>query len=268
MLGGCAGRDVDESAPAAPSLRVLTLNLHHGRGTGAKEKGSTETLVRGRLGAIADLLRRESVDVAGFQEADGPSTKSGNFDHVTALAEGSGLTHVQHGLHCNRRGVGTAVARHGTAVVSRRPLTNLGGGSFTDTPMDHKGFVVATVTLAGREIDVISVHLHFLISPIRQSQVRALIQALSVRRRPLIVLGDLNCDWAGPEKTLRHLAAGLGLTAFEPENEEILTFPSGRPTRRLDWSFVSSDLEIRAHRVLPDLVSGHRAGIAEVGWRH
>jgi endonuclease/exonuclease/phosphatase family metal-dependent hydrolase len=267
LIGGCASSRTGEDVAAVPVFRVLTLNLHHGMGTGAGEEGSNEAAFRERLDAVAALLRRESIDVAAFQEADAPTSSTGDFDHVAAVAAASGLGEVHHGIHRNRPGPGGRIRRYGTALVARWPLTHRDGGRFSGVPAEDKGYVVATFEWEGREIDVVSVHLHWLLSPIRQNQARGLAGELAARGRPLVLLGDLNCSWAVPEKTLRELAAALGLETHRPEDETIFTFPAGRPSRRLDWILVSPELEIRAHRVLPDLVSDHRAVMAEIAWR-
>jgi endonuclease/exonuclease/phosphatase family metal-dependent hydrolase len=236
-------------------------------GTGTGPEGSNEPAVRARLDAVAALLRRERVDLAALQEADAASTDSGGFDHVRAVAAASGLREVHHGIHCDRPGPAGGVRRYGTALVSRLPLEHRDAGRFAGVPAEDKGYVVATIRWEGRALDVVSVHLHWLLSPIRLDQAHALAEELAARGRPLVVLGDLNCSWTGTERTLRELAQTLGLEAWRPEDPEILTFSATKLRRRLDWILVSPQLEIRSQRVLPDLVSDHRAVLAEIAWR-
>ena len=83
----------------SPELRVVTLNISHGRGLAVNQllvsKGRTQSNVE----AIADLLVEFQADVVGFQEADGPSRWSGNFDHVEAIARRADYACSAHGLH-------------------------------------------------------------------------------------------------------------------------------------------------------------------------
>jgi len=267
MLASCAGRPEGDPTVARPALRVLTLDLNHGMGTDTVVKGSAEAALRGRLGVVAALLRREAVDVAAFQEASPSLGWSEGLDTVEFLSEKSGLPHWHHGMHVPPPAPGLGRVPHGTALVSRHPLTRLSGGSFVDYPAESSGFVVAAVVLAGREIDVVSVDLGGPLSALRLEQMRAMVAGLRARGRPLVVLGDMNCAMLDPEKTLRELSGAFALEAWRADDASIATFPAGRPTRRLDWILTSPELEIRTHRVLPDLVSDHRAVLAEIGWR-
>jgi endonuclease/exonuclease/phosphatase family metal-dependent hydrolase len=265
LVGGCASRGVDEG-PAPEPFRVLTLNLQHGRGTGEQEDGSPESAFRANLAAVAAVLKREAVDVAAFQEADGPSAGTGGFDHIDALCDASGLEHAIHGIHCNRGTSGGAI-RFGTALVSRLELTREGGGTFAGAPTEHRGFVVAMVEWEGRELDVVSVQLHERYSAMRMDHARALAGELRKRDRPVVVMGDMNCALKDAERTLRLLSESLDLTAYEPGNDRIATHLTAERGRRLDWILVSPELEIRGHRVLPDRLSGRLAVVADIAWR-
>jgi endonuclease/exonuclease/phosphatase family metal-dependent hydrolase len=265
LVGGCAPRGAPEG-PAPEPFRVLTLNLHHGIGTDEQEDGSNVAAFRRNLDAVAAVLKRESVDIAAFQEADGPSDSSGGFDHIDAVIEASGLENANHGFHCNRETTDGAI-RYGTALVSRLPLSHEGGGTFPGAPAEYKGYVVATVRWEGRELDVVSVHFHERFSAMRMDQARALAREMGRRRRPLVIMGDMNCAWNDSEKTLRILAEQLGLTAFEPDDKRIITSLTDEMGRRLDWVLVSKELEIRSQRVLPDRLAERLAVVAEIAWR-
>jgi endonuclease/exonuclease/phosphatase family metal-dependent hydrolase len=244
-------------------MRVLTLNLQHGRGLGGSSDSPPEVF-RGNLEAVAKVLRREQPHVVALQEADASSVTSGGFDHVDYLAEAAGLPEVAHGLHGNMPDLGV---RYGTAVISRLPLSAPQVKAFPGRPSDMKGYTVATTVWEGRELDVISVQLHDAMSIIRIDEARTLVEEIGARGRPTIVLGDLASSFTDEEKTLRILATERGLIGFEPEEKGHETYPVGTPVRRVDWILVTPELEIRTQRVLEDPVSGHRAVIAEVAWR-
>jgi endonuclease/exonuclease/phosphatase family metal-dependent hydrolase len=261
---------IDPGGSASAALRLLTLNVAHGRKLATHQALLSPRTVRRNLEEIAGLLRESHADVVALQEADGPSAWSGNFDHVETLTQ-----LCQH--HCCFRGdhnafnLGRRAAlASGTALISRYPLHGPRSMRFGSSWRDTKGFVLATVTVPaweGREIDVVSLHLEAFNPVIRRQQVRQLTDALGdrngVRRRPLVVLGDFNCSWSDEGRQLRPLARELGLRAYQPQRLAP-TYPSRRPWRRLDWILVSHELDFAAYRTLPNPVSDHLGVVADL----
>ena len=64
------------------TLRVMTLNLAHGRGEAFHQLFQKSTTIIQNLDEISAMLKREQADVVALQEADAPSFWSGNFHHV------------------------------------------------------------------------------------------------------------------------------------------------------------------------------------------
>ena len=230
----------------------MTLNVAHGRGTALHQTQLRKGEFEANLEAVARMLRRERPAVVALQEADGPSFWSGGFDHVARLAEHAGYPHRFRGRH-----VDAPKLSYGTALLATRPLGNPVSHRFARSlPTPLKGFVVAMVG----DVDVVSVHLDFLREGARRSQVAEMVEALRSRDRPLILLGDFNVEWG---ETLRHLADALDLSAFAPEAADLGTFQD----RRLDWILISRELEFVRYVVVPDVLSDHRAVVAEVRFR-
>ena len=104
VLHGCATTRLD-STPAvqsyqiasdqvsAPSderdgkLRIMTLNIAHGRGDSFHQLLQRSATTVANLDVIASLLKDSGADVVALQEADGPSFWSGNFSHIDYLAD-------------------------------------------------------------------------------------------------------------------------------------------------------------------------------------
>ena len=246
---------------ADPKLRVLTVNLAHGRGTGLHQALQGADDAYRNLDAVESMISRESPDVVALQEADAPSAWSGRFDHVDYLARASGYGWGVHATHA--KGVGLA---YGTAVLSRLPLEDSGAVTFDRAAAAlPKGFSIATLRWreAGLDIDVVSVHLEPLRATVRRRQAEQLVSVLAGRQRPLVLMGDFNTDWDGSDGALRLLSDELGLTAYSPSADGMVTFP--RLGRRLDWILISRPLSFDGFRVLEDPVSDHRAVVAEIG---
>jgi endonuclease/exonuclease/phosphatase family metal-dependent hydrolase len=252
--------------PTVPhALRLVTLNVAHGRKLATHQALLSPGTVRRNLEEVAALLREARADVVALQEADGPSAWSGNFDHVALLA---GLCeHSAHfrGQH-NAFNLGRAALASGTALLSRHPLASPRSLRFGTSWRDTKGFVAATIPVAawgGTEIDVVSLHLEPFNPVIRRQQVRQLADALGERARPLVVLGDFNCSWSDDARQLRPLARELRLRPYQPHHRAP-TYPARRPWRRLDWILASPELEFVAYRTLPNPVSDHLGVAADL----
>jgi endonuclease/exonuclease/phosphatase family metal-dependent hydrolase len=254
-----AGSDPGAAAPAGESLRLMTLNLAHGRGTGFHQALQGEARARANLEEIEAMLEREQPHVIALQEADRPSAWSGDFDHVGFIAQAAGFDWGIHTAHAE--GMGQS---YGTAVIARLPLDEQGAYTFQPAVAAlPKGFSLAAVRWpeTGLTIDVVSVHLEPLRTAVRQRQARELVAALADRGRPLILMGDFNTEWDDEDGVLDTIAGGLSLNAYVP-SAGLVTYP--RFQRRLDWILVSCDFTFSAFRVLEDEVSDHRAVVAEV----
>ena len=178
-------------------LKVMTLNVAHGRKLARHQSLLSRSVIEGNLADIAGVIRHEQPDIVAFQEADGPSFWSGNFDHVAHVGNLAEVDHHFRGAHVAIRARNTHLA-YGTAMLSRWPLNETQSHAFAPSPpTPTKGFVVGSVKLpgSGRTIDVVSIHLDFLSKRQRNKQIGQLIDQVAERENPLIVLGDMNCGW-------------------------------------------------------------------------
>ena len=242
------------------SLKLLTLNVAHGRSNGVNQIFQSAKRISGNLDAIGALLRREGPDVAVLQEADGPSFWSGDFNHVSSLAGKGGFSHSVHGL--NVKGAGIA---YGPAILSREIPEDARCVTFDPSPPTFsKGFVSASLPFKddpSSRVTVVSVHLDFSRKSVREKQVQKMVETLEGMNGPLVIMGDFNAVWkeGSPVQTL---ARRLRLKAYKPEEKDLITFPTLKT--RLDWVLLSEDLEFVSHEILPDVVSDHLAVVAVV----
>lgn len=257
-----AGGLTDRQDGSEATLRVMTLNLAHGRGEAFHQLLQDTDSTLQNLERISALLQRERPDVVALQEADAPSYWSGNFHHVDYLAEQAAYSHAVDGLHVN--GLGLA---YGTALLSDLHLTQAQAITFNpDLAMTPKGFVVSTVDWPGPanvQVDAVSLHLDFSSAATRRLQARELIDFMRDRQRPMIVMGDFNAEWTDDNNSVQLIADELGLSAYRPQAAGQGTFATNG--KRLDWVLISAELEFRSYQVMSDAVSDHRGVIAELG---
>ena len=241
------------------TLKVVTLNLAHGRKDAWHQALLKRATIQANLDEVVRILEREQPDVVALQEADAPSLWSGRFHHVAYLSEKTGIPYFVLGEHVRRMRLA-----YGTALVSRHHLQDATSHRFSPSPPTLlKGMVVGTIDWPGKDrvlLDVVSVHLDFSRKSVRQRQAREIIDRLASRQRPLVLMGDFNCGFCAKDPTLSMVAGELNLQTHEPWATDMVSFPARN--KRFDWIMISAEFDFLEYRTLPDVLSDHRAVIA------
>lgn len=257
--------DMEAPAYTTKTLKVMTLNLAHGRKEGINQLLLSKHRIRSNLDNIAFFLQQSQADIVALQEADAPSRWSGNFNHVALLADQADYSAYIHSPHAS-----SWLFNYGTALLSRLPFTATLKHTFQPSPPTlNKGFTLGQVAWnpdnnADQSIllDIVSVHLDFSRKSVREQQTAELINIIAERSNPVIILGDFNSDWFADEKVLRQLTEKSGFHVYRPQARDLGTYPSSN--RRLDWILISRELEFRNLTILPEILSDHFAVIAEI----
>lgn len=165
-------------------LRVMTLNLAHGRKDGINQLFLGEQTIRQNLSTVAETISQSGADIVALQEADGPSRWSGGFDHVAELAHQAGFPVYQRASHAQGW-----LFDYGNAILSRSGFHETIEHAFEPTPPTlTKRFLLAQVLWRPRRgtnpvvsVDIISVHLDFSRESVRQQQIAEISQVLKNR---------------------------------------------------------------------------------------
>lgn len=240
-------------------LNFMSLNIAHGRRTGFIQFKQKKSVVQQNLEIIAEVMKEHSVNIAAVQEADHNSFWSGRFDNIKFLAQKGEFKYFIEGQ--NIKGMGLS---YGTGIMSQIPLANAYCRTFKPSPPTFsKGFVICSAIWPGTkvEFDIVSLHLDFSRDTIREKQVKAISSLVRERGRPVIIMGDFNSGW-GKESPARCLAEELNLKTYKPHSPEIQTYPF--TGKRLDWILISDDFRFIGFKVLPDILSDHRAVLAKI----
>lgn len=246
------------------SVRVLTLNLAHGRGTAFHQAFTGRERILANLNAVADLIRGNDADIVALQEVDAPSAWSGGFDHLEYLARRVGFDHTFHGIHADVKRPRLA---YGTGVLSRFPIRTGRSWKFAKNALDTKGYVLTRVEASTMTLDVVSVHLDFKRDSERRAQLDDITLHLLERESApdhLVVAGDFNCALDGRGDVLGEFVRRHSLSGSDAP---VQTFPSRRPRRALDHVLVSSSIEVRRTVAVSALVSDHLPVMAELAPR-
>ncbi len=244
------------------TLKLVSLNIAHGRKKSFHQITLKKAQLKKNLEDIANFIKSENPTLVALQEADGPSFWSQNFNHVKYLAHYSGFRYSAHGMHVDGAGV-----RYGTAILSQLKPNSAYSYTFNPTPPTFaKGFTVVTANWPGqneKQFDFISVHLDYLRESVRSEQIKDLVDYVNSKQRPFIIMGDFNIDWSKHLVKFEEFKQKAGIKTYQIEQKSIVTFPSLK--LRLDWIFVSAELEIKSHRISKNVLSDHYALSAEVG---
>ncbi len=241
------------------TVRVVSLNIAHGRGTAPHQALVRKKDIEGNLDAIARFLADVNADVAALQEVDVDCTWSGRFSHLDHLARKSGLTHALAGTHTHVRRRPLGPLRYGTALLSRHPMVGRLKHGFNRRITGRKGFCAATIQVGSLHVDVVSLHLDFARSAARRRQIRSMISILEIlgRERPLILAGDFNACTIAEYPLFKVLEAWRSLQKVPFLFAETATYPSARPRHAIDHIWATPELRFRSYRVHPVRLSDH-----------
>jgi len=247
-------------------LRVATLNMAHGRKDSFNQLLVGEDGHKENLGDIAAVLNRYRPHVVALQEADAESGWSGSFDHIAYLAstaEYPWRTHVSNAQ--------SWLFSYGTALLSDVPIIETIHHTFEPSPPTlDKGFALAQIVWPpgkegkSRKIDLVSVHLDFSRQDVRQMQIREMVEILSSRMNPTIIMGDFNSEWLAKESVIKELATNSRFVAYRPDSGDYGTYKD----KRLDWILITKDMEFINYEVLPDTLSDHSMIVADIRFKH
>lgn len=246
------------------TLRLLTLNIAHGRNQAANQLLLEKEDIVQNIRSIARLLKKTSADIVALQEADGPSGWSGNFDHIELLAREAGYPWYYRANHAE-----SWLFSYGTAILSRLPVSETLQHTFSPSPPTlNKGFLLGQVNWMNHNaagstlaVDVVSVHLDFSRQRVRDEQIAEMAEVFANRKNPMIILGDFNSEWLAETSVVKKLAEKAGMSVYDPGATDLHTYNS---SRRYDWILISDELAFVRYEVLPDVLSDHLAVLAEI----
>ena len=207
-LASCAG-------PGKQELRVLSYNIHHGRGADGKID----------LERIASVIRSTQPHLVALQEVDDRTGRSGGVDQAEVLGE---LTSMQ--AHFGRA-IDYDGGQYGEALLLGLEASPPENHPLPASPgHEERAALAARVQLpGGGQALFVGTHLDHTKDPAdRLSQAQTLARIFA-KEQALILVGDLNTEvGSAPLKGLMALLQRAGGSRPLP------TFPSHQPTRSID----------------------------------
>jgi endonuclease/exonuclease/phosphatase family metal-dependent hydrolase len=224
-------------------LKVLTYNIHHGRGADGKID----------LARIAEIIMKSGADLVALQEVDRKTKRSKGIDQAAELGKLTGM-HAVFG-----KAIAFSGGEYGDAILSRFPIvTSRVLPLPTDPAKEDRAAVLVEVEANGKPVSFVATHLsHERESSGERKKAFATIRE-AVRKSSgaanAILAGDLN---AGPEsEEIIGLREHWVLTGDKTNRP---TWPADKPRIRIDYialakgsKFMPSDLQVIDEAVASD----------------
>lgn len=228
-------------------LKLMTYNLHNGFNT----DGDLD------MEAFALVIEENNPDIIVLQEISRGWLVSGRMDMLTWLSQRLDMLYVSGP---------TAGPLWGNAILSRYPIVKQ--ASYELPPRDLpilRGFLMAEIDIGnGENLNVIATHLHHVgeDSAIRQEQVPVIIDTWNGMARTVIA-GDLNAEPDSPEIGMLRDAGLVDVIAAAGISTGF-TYNSADPYQRIDYIWISPDLESRNADVFLSQASDHLPVVTEI----
>ncbi|MDA0138492.1 endonuclease/exonuclease/phosphatase family protein [Solirubrobacter deserti] len=241
------------AAAAAPSaqaasLNVATYNIHHAEGV-----DGTLSIPR-----IANEIRKTKADVIGLQEVDRHwGARSEFVDQAERLAKRLDMKVVYApNLDLEPLNPGQPRRQYGTAILSSYDIVS-SRNTLLPRPNngEQRGLLEAVIKVGKARVRVANTHLQHNSDVERTAQVNRILELLEPAEEPTVLLGDLNALPTAPELAPLYTRfddawtlGGVG---------EGFTYPAEAPDRRIDYVFVSPDVDVKKAQVHPTPASDH-----------
>lgn len=238
------------ATPAAPVLRVMSYNIHHGEGLDGKVD----------LGRIAKLITDAKTDIVGLQEVDRGVTRTQQRDLPAELAKLTGLS-VYFEKNIPYQG-----GEYGNAVLTRFPIKRAKNTHYKMLrPGEQRGVQQVVLDVHGREVLFLNTHIDY-----RPDDAERMLNAGELKEivaaagaMPVIMTGDFN---AVPDsRVIATIGTFLTDTWTKVGQGPGLTIPVKVPKKRIDYVWISpTTIEPVAMHVPYSEASDHLPVVAEL----
>lgn len=195
------------------------------------------------LKLIAEIIR--PYDVVALQELDVGSIRSRYVNQVEYLSEEAGFGYTEYQTTRNFGPLG----RHSKALLSRYPIHNV---NHYELPSQVPGRGITTFCLGTEKNPLLVVNVHLSLGKKTRSKQLQFIANLISSYQHVIVMGDFN---SSTDELMRSALAETDLQLMR--EEVILTYPSWRPKKQIDYILLSSSLKLADAGVIQTPSSDH-----------
>ncbi|MGN8647032.1 endonuclease/exonuclease/phosphatase family protein [Gracilibacillus sp. HCP3S3_G5_1] len=212
-------------------FRVMTYNIHHGKGLDKKAD----------LNRICSIIADCDADVIGLNEVDRYFSKRSNFqDQMDYLAKELNLYGAFSPSLSLKPRKNPLARQYGNGILSRFPLATSKSFSFSSRFcfIEDRSILEVAIPLNGKLVYFYVTHLS--LNP--YLHVKQIDFFINDAKKPTVIIGDWNMkeqsdNWKRMVEVYRDVW-------YSVEDQPGFTYPSINPRKRLDYIFVSKDFEI------------------------
>lgn len=206
---------------------------------------------------MADAVKNLGADIIGFQEMRDEGTDPGFQAQTKILAEKIGFDYFYFAKAID---VGENNP-YGNAIISRFPIEKAETVLVRNpdpSKCETRCFLKAQINADGEKICVCVTHFGLSEPEQRESVITSLAQTESEK---CILMGDFNVT---PESEILLPLREKMFDTAELFTAELLSFPSDKPDRKIDYIFTSKDVKVLSADIPPVVSSDHRPYIADI----
>ena len=281
---GATGSPQDQLPQAKPrDLRIMSYNIKHGQ---TNASCTQPPRLPGQppfpdcnldLRASIEVIRAHNPDIVGVQEVDRFWARSANEDEPAALSAALGLEHYCYAANLDHPPDTHSNVPHqyGTVILSRFPILECSTTPLRRTGTnEQRGLTLAVINVRGVPLQFYNTHLHTTAADrlMQTADIAGVIDAAAAGSK--VLMGDFNARPTAAEMVpiyARFVDGWADAGVPTADNPDGFTSPSrlvGNPTSRIDYVFVSSQVDVKAVSVPIDdstrLAADHYPVVADI----
>ncbi|MDF2839967.1 MAG: Endonuclease/exonuclease/phosphatase [Clostridia bacterium] len=223
-------------------LKLMTYNIHRGIGRNGRLD----------LNAVAEVINDSNAGIIALQEVERHSIRTVFQDQIKQLSEKTNMN-FSYG-----KSVNVLNGEYGNGILSRYPIEEY--MAYELPSFKERRTVLRTViNVDGLMVAVYNTHLGLNESE-RKGQVEHIIHMISEEKLEYLLMGDMNSN----ADKLTKITAHMKDSADGSEKQHQSTFIEKEVEERIDYIFVSPNMEVKAYDVLESEASDHYPVVSEV----
>lgn len=235
---------------APEGLRVMTYNIRHGSGM--------DNIMD--LDRILQVIKESGATIVALNEVDRHYGARSNYeDQIALLADALDMNYVYQPTTTNPPDAasGNKPREHGHALLSKYPIVNSEKRDFSLGDDYGRGILRVRLDVDGEALEVFVTHWG-MTETVRFNHIKETAAFMNEYPGKSLLMGDLN---AIPEE---HNIIALKSRLIDGTGDDAYTFDAGNPTRKIDYIFVSRNIDISNGTVINTTASDHRPMMADL----
>lgn len=236
--------DSVERKEQATKLKLMTYNMHRGIGKNGKLN----------LNNTAEVIKTCDAAIIGLQEVERHSIRTGFQDQIEVLSKKLGMNFAY------GKSINVLNGAYGNGLLSIYPIDEYTVYDLPSFSFSEQRTILRTVVnIEGNRLAVYNTHLGLKESE-RREQLDYILGLIKEETLNYVLMGDMNTK----SEKLNMLTIYMKDSAQDSKKQELSTFSEKDVQERIDYIFVSSDVQVTDYDVIISEASDHYPVISEI----